>query len=76
VQWNVARYPADHANTLFASSYALLGFKAGYVSKKHGFSLFFEARNLTDMHYAAAVDPIPDAAAAGGPAQVFHPGDG
>jgi iron complex outermembrane receptor protein len=76
VQWNVTRYPADHANTLFASSYALLGFKAGYECRKHGFSLFFEARNLTDVHYAAAVDPIPDATTAGGAPQVFHPGDG
>jgi iron complex outermembrane receptor protein len=76
VQWNVTRYPVDHANTLFASSYALLGFKAGYEFKKHGFSVFFEARNLTDVHYAAAVDPIPDATTVGGPAQVYHPGDG
>ncbi len=75
VQWNITRYPVDHANTLFASSYTLLGFKTGYESKKHGFSVFFEARNLTDVHYAAAVDPIPDARTAD-PAQVFHPGDG
>jgi iron complex outermembrane receptor protein len=75
VQWNMNRYPADHANTLYADAYALLGFKAGFESK-HGFTIFFEARNLTDQHYAASVDPIPDATTVGGPAQIFHPGDG
>jgi iron complex outermembrane receptor protein len=75
VQWNITRYPADHANTLYADAYALLGFKAGFASK-HGFTVFFEAKNLTDQHYAAAVDPIPDATTVGGPAQIFHPGDG
>ncbi len=75
VQWNISKYPADHANTLYADAYALLGFKAGFQSKR-GYSIFFEARNLTDKHYAAAVDPIPDATTVGGPAQIFNPGDG
>lgn len=75
VQWNISKYPADHANTLYADAYALLGFKAGFQSR-HGYSIFFEAKNLTDKHYAAAVDPIPDATTVGGPAQIFHPGDG
>jgi iron complex outermembrane receptor protein len=75
LQWNMTGYPADQANTLYANAYMLLGFKAGYESKR-GFTVFFEARNLTDEHYAAAVDPIPDARTAGGPAQVFDPGDG
>ncbi|HEX4264493.1 MAG TPA: TonB-dependent receptor [Verrucomicrobiae bacterium] len=75
VQWNVTRYPADHANTLYASSYALVGFKAGFQFRKH-FSIFFEARNLSDQHYAAAVDPIPDARTGDDPIQIFHPGDG
>lgn len=75
LQWNMSAYPIDHANTLYADAYALLGFKAGYESKR-GFTIFFEARNLTDQHYAAAVEPIPDARTVGGPAQVFDPGDG
>ena len=75
VQWNMSKYPADHANTLYADAYALLGFKAGFQSKR-GFAVFFEAKNLTDEHYADAVDPIPDATTVGGPAQIFHPGDG
>jgi iron complex outermembrane receptor protein len=75
VQWNITRYPADNANTLYADPYALLGFKMGWRSKK-GFSIFFEAKNLTDKIYAASVDPVPDAAPSQGPFEVFHPGDG
>jgi len=75
IQWNMASYPVDHANTLFADTYALPGFKMGFASKK-GFSVFFEAKNLTDTHYASSVDPIPDARTVMGPIQTFHPGDG
>lgn len=74
VQCNMTRYPVDQANTLFADPYALLGFKIGFRSKK-GFSVFLEAKNLTDKRFAAAVDPIADARTAPG-AQIFHPGDG
>jgi iron complex outermembrane receptor protein len=74
VQCNITRYPVDQANTLFADSYALLGFKIGYRTKK-GPSIFFEAKNLTDERFASAVDPIADARTADD-AQVFHPGDG
>jgi iron complex outermembrane receptor protein len=74
VQCNITHYPVDQANTLFADSYALLGFKIGYRPKK-GFSIFLEAKNLTDERFAAAVDPIADAQTAEA-APVFHPGDG
>jgi iron complex outermembrane receptor protein len=74
VQCNMTRYPVDQANTLFADSYALPGFKIGFRSKK-GFSVFLEAKNLTDKRFASAVDPIADARTAPG-AQIFHPGDG
>ena len=74
VQCNITHYPVDQANTLFADPYALLGFKIGYRAKK-GFSIFFEAKNLTDERFASAVDPIADARTAFD-AQVFHPGDG
>ena len=74
VQWNVTRYPADQANTLFADSYALLGFKVGFRPKK-GFSVFLEAKNLTDEHFASAVNPIADARTAPD-ARIFHPGEG
>jgi iron complex outermembrane receptor protein len=74
VQCNITRYPADQANTLMADSYALLGFKIGFRSKK-GFSIFLEAKNLTGKHFASAVDPIADARTQPN-AQIFHPGDG
>jgi iron complex outermembrane receptor protein len=43
---------------------------------KNGFSIFFEAKNLTDKTYAASVDPIPDARTSDQPNEIFHPGDG
>jgi len=75
VQWNITDYPADHANTISVDSYALIGFKMGFVFKKK-FQVFFEAKNLTDQRYAAAVTPIPDARTADGPIQIYYPGDG
>ena len=74
VRCNFTHYPVDEANTLFADSSTLLGFKIGYRSKK-GFSIFFEAKNLTDKRFASAVDPIADARTEPDP-EVFHPGDG
>jgi iron complex outermembrane receptor protein len=75
VQANLSSYPVDQANTLYAGAYALLGFKIGYASNrgKSKFSVFVEAKNLTDENYAASVDPIGNADAG---SQVFHPGDG
>lgn len=75
LQWNITHYPVDHANTLYADAYALVGFRVGFESRK-GFSAFFEAKNLGDKRYAASVDPIPDARTADGPIEIFHPGDG
>ena len=74
LQWNMTRYPADQANTLFADSYALLGFKIGYRPTK-GFAIFVEAKNLTNERYPSAVDPIADAQTTNDPT-IFHPGDG
>jgi iron complex outermembrane receptor protein len=74
LQCNLTRYPVDQANTLFADSYALPGFKIGFRAKK-GFSVFLEGKNLTDKRFASAVDPIADARTAPGP-KIFHPGDG
>ncbi len=75
VQCNLSRYPVDQANTLYAGSYALLGFKTGYAFNwgKSKISVFVEAKNLTDKNYAASVDPIGNGDAS---SQVFHPGDG
>jgi iron complex outermembrane recepter protein len=78
VHWVIASFPVDNSNTLYAPSYALLGFKTGMQIGKH-VSIFFEAKNLLDERYASSVDPISDNQANGGvpgqTAQVFHPGD-
>jgi iron complex outermembrane receptor protein len=71
---NFSRYPVDEANSLFADSYVLLGFRAGF-RRTNGFSVFIDCRNLTDQHYAASVDVIADARTGPNP-EIFHPGDG
>lgn len=72
LEW-ASGYPVDMAGTLSADSYALLGFKVGYQTKK-GVSLYVEARNLTDEHYAATTGVI-SRAGQFNQAQ-FLPGDG
>ena len=71
---NLSRYPVDHANTLFADPYALLGARVGF-HRASGFSVFVEGRNLTDARYASSIDVIADARAGAQP-EIFHPGDG
>jgi iron complex outermembrane receptor protein len=53
VQCNFSRYPVDEADTLFADSYVLLGFRAGF-RRTNGFSVFIDCRNLTNRRYAAS----------------------
>ncbi len=74
LQCNFSRYPVDEANTLFADSYVLLGFRAGF-RRASGFSVFVDCSNLTNQTYAAAVDVIADARTEEDP-EIFHPGDG
>jgi len=74
LHWVMTRFPVDNANTLYASAYALVGFRAGIHLGK-GFSVFFDARNLLDQRYASSVDPISSASAFEPQVQVFHPGD-
>jgi len=73
VEWVPKKYNVDFAETLFADSSALLGFKIGWRSER-GFSVFFEAKNLTDKKYAATTNVIVDAR--GLDSQQFFPGDG
>ena len=73
VEWNAGRYPVDEANTLFAGSYALFGFRVGYKSRR-GLELFFEVKNLTDKIYAATVEPVGNARTEG--VRSFNPGNG
>jgi iron complex outermembrane receptor protein len=74
VQCNLSRYPVDHANTLFADPYALLGFRVGYRQSK-GISVFLDCKNLTNERYASSVDVIADARTQSNP-EIFHPGEG
>jgi len=74
VQCNFSRYPVDQANTLFADSYALLGFRAGF-RQSNGFSVFLDCKNLTNQRYASSIDVIADARTEPNP-EIFHPGDG
>jgi iron complex outermembrane recepter protein len=71
---NLSRYPVDEANTLFADSYVLLGFRAGF-RRTNGFSVFVDCRNLTNQRYASSIDVIADARTEPNP-EIFHPGDG
>jgi len=74
LQCNLSRYPVDEANTLFADSYVLLGFRAG-LRRSNGFSIFIDCRNLTNQRYASSIDVIADARTEPNP-EIFHPGDG
>ena len=62
------------SNTLFADSYALLGFRGGF-RQSNGFSLFLDCKNLTNQGYASSIDVFADARTEPNP-EIFHPGDG
>jgi iron complex outermembrane receptor protein len=73
MEWTPVDYAVDMNNTLFADSYALLGLKGGYRTKK-GVSFFVEAKNLTNEIYAATTGIINNAG--GLDSAQFLPGDG
>ncbi len=71
VEWVPRKYNVDSAETEFADPYALLGFKIGYRSER-GFSVFLEAKNLTDKKYASTTSVVSTFAGQ----SLFFPGDG
>ncbi len=76
VEWVPMKSYVDHANTLSADPYALLGFKLGRRLENGG-SWFIEAKNLTDERYAATTGVV--ASAGADPvnrSRNFLPGDG
>jgi iron complex outermembrane receptor protein len=73
VDWSPSRTPIDHANTFFADSYTLVGAELGYRTAR-GWSVFVDARNLTDEKYAATTGVVADAR--GQDLPQFLPGDG
>jgi iron complex outermembrane receptor protein len=74
VEWAPESYAIDLANTDAANApgYAILGLRAGYQTRR-GFSMFFDARNLTDKHYIATTGVLNRATPA---ATAYNPGDG
>ncbi len=74
LQCNLSRYPVDHADTLFADRYVLVGFRMGF-RRRSGFSVFLDCKNLTNQRYASSIDVIADARTESNP-EIFHPGDG
>jgi iron complex outermembrane receptor protein len=73
VDWVPVKTFVDHANTLSADPYALLGFKFGRRVER-GLSWFVEFKNLTNQTYAATTGVIENAAGLDQPQ--FLPGDG
>lgn len=73
VEWVPEKQPVDHANTLFADPYTILGCKLGYRTAS-GWAAFVEGKNLTDEVYAATTGVIADAR--GRDSAQFLPGDG
>ncbi|TCS36015.1 iron complex outermembrane receptor protein [Paucimonas lemoignei] len=63
----------DHANSLRAAGYGIVGFKVGQKIGKN-VSWFADFRNLTDKTYAATTNVIADAR--GLDSRQFYPGDG
>lgn len=76
VEWVPMKSYVDHANTLSADPYALLGFKLGRRLENGG-SWFIEAKNLTDERYAATTGVVANAGADPvNRSRNFLPGDG
>ncbi|HZV63110.1 MAG TPA: TonB-dependent receptor [Methylophilaceae bacterium] len=67
------KYAVDFAQTLYADSYTIFGWKMGQQVTDH-LSWFLEGRNLTDRKYAATTSVVRDQNGADG--ALFLPGDG
>lgn len=73
VQWTPKDTWVDYANTMKSPSFALLNINAGW-RLENGFSLFVDARNLTDEAYISNFSAVTDARVAA--TAVFFPGEG
>lgn len=72
LEWVPQAYYVDNANTVSTKAYALLGFRAGYDFNRN-FSVYLDARNLTDETYIASASV---AATATDTSAFFEPGTG
>jgi iron complex outermembrane receptor protein len=70
LEWVPNSYFVDSANTARTEAYALFNLRLGYTYQPWNLSTFFEARNLTDKNYIAAVT-VDDANG-----RFFNPGNG
>lgn len=75
IEWVPIGYNVDAASTLYTQPYAILGFKAGYQSKK-GISFYVEIMNICNTTYAATTGVIANAHAPHANLAQFFPGDG
>lgn len=66
-------YFVDNANTVRTDAFALLGFRAIYEANKN-VTLYFDARNLTDVNFISAVSVANRFGV--GPTNLFNPGTG
>lgn len=71
---SASNYYVDYANTLKAPSYTIWGAKVGYEAPSERWSVFLDARNLTDEHYATTTNTAYDLR--GNDSANFYPGDG
>ncbi|MET0262833.1 MAG: TonB-dependent receptor [Rariglobus sp.] len=58
IESSFSSYPVDFANSIYVPSYTIFGAKIGYTSPSRRWDIFFEARNLADERYAAAVSTV------------------
>lgn len=70
-EWVPQGYYVDNANTLSTNSYALINLRAGYEHARY--SVYFDARNLTDKAYIASASVTGQATAN---QALFEPGTG
>ncbi len=73
IEHSPKRYPIDMANSYFADTYFIWGFKLGMKAEK-GWSWFVEGKNLSDEIYASSTGIVTNAN--GADTAQFNPGAG
>ncbi|QKR98503.1 TonB-dependent receptor [Sphingomonas sp. CL5.1] len=74
LDWRMKSVWVDYANTMKAPGYAVLNLSGGFAIGAA--TIFVDARNLGDKHYAAEFGAITDASLPGINRVVFYPGEG
>ncbi|PWB33900.1 ligand-gated channel [Pseudomonas sp. SDI] len=71
---SVSSTAVDYANTFYAPSYTLWGARFGYDDPGRRWQVYLDLKNLTDEHYATAIQPVYNAN--GQDTAALYPGDG